>query len=498
MRATAFVSSLPLPTFPLAVDWMVTQTLRTATRRMPRSERTFANKVNFVSQALAVTVAILVNAPCRAEVSSGTGFAVTTSKLVTNHHVVKGCSQVAVVTRKGIRKAKVVAFDEDADLALLHSLGVSSAIAPLRYSEPHLGERVGVFGFPLAGTLTSTGNFTDGVVSALRGLGEDATNIQFTAPIQPGNSGGPLLDNSGNVIGVVVAKLNVLMQVKETGDVAQNVNFAVSPTLLKAFLAENKVPFTLSNSAKTIGSERLAAAAQEFTYLLVCESSSNTAVAQAKPPVPSGRTEQPSRTPPVETTPPSPSPWTPPNVETTPPPPSPPTAPSGDSRQPPAPRLTFDWDAPHNDTGKSTRYMGLHILHPYRPVLLAQENLIVQLRRCLFTDSRSHFPGMEDIGGGWWRSCQAERRSYIPLDDFMKAKTVTVSVNVDNLITRDVSIRLNGKNESISIPLSDFSDRLLNLYRETRGAKRLRVSVRLSEDWLSIPKQNVTGWVTED
>jgi len=105
---------------------------------------------------------------------------------------------------------------------------------------------------------------------------------------------------------------------------------------------------------------------------------------------------------------------------------------------------------------------------------------------------------MEDIGGGWWRSCQAERRSYIPLDDFMKAKTVTVSVNVDNLITRDVSIRLNGKNESISIPLSDFSDRLLNLYRETRGAKRLRVSVRLSEDWLSIPKQNVTGWVTED
>jgi len=435
-----------------------------------------------LAKSLALGVAVSLSTPCSADSASGTGFAVTTSKLVTNYHVVKGCSDVAVITAKGFRKAKVLAFDEDADLALLHSLGISSAVAPLRQLEPRLGEWIGVFGFPLTDTLTVTGNFTDGVVSALRGISEDATIIQFTAPIQPGNSGGPLLDNSGNVIGVVVAKLNALKKAKETGDIPQNVNFAVSPDLLKAFLSENKVSFGLGNSNKTLGGQRIAAAAKDFTYRLICEPSSNKAVAQARPSAPSENFDKPLATAPVEK----------------------PHAPSqqdpqvGESRQTSVPRLTFNWDAPYNDTGRYTRYMGFHILHPYKPVLLKQGSLIIQLRRCLFTDSRTHFQGMEDAGGGWWRSCQADRNSSINLDDYMKAKTTTVSVKVDQLATPDVIVKVNPRDEIIQIPLSNFSGRLADLYRETRGEKKMRVSVELSDDWLYIPNQKFSGWVSED
>jgi len=241
--------------------------------------------MNRHAKPLALGLAALLSEPCFADFSTGTGFAVTTSKLITNYHVVKGCSDVAVVTGRGNRKARVVAYDEEADLALLHSLGVSSAVAPLRQAEPRLGEWAGVFGFPLTGTLTATGNFTDGVVSALRGIDEDASKFQFTAPIQQGNSGGPLLDASGNVIGVVVAKLNVLNQAKTTGDIAQNVNFAVSSSILKSFISEQKVPFTSGTSKRILSGEQIAATAKDFTFLLVCEPTGNSSVAKAPTPI---------------------------------------------------------------------------------------------------------------------------------------------------------------------------------------------------------------------
>jgi serine protease Do len=128
--------------------------------------------------------------------------------LITNQHVIAGCSSVDVIVADGRRTGSVVDADDRIDLALLRVTGIKGASAHIRNPRNvRLGESVMVFGFPLAGALTSSGNFTSGLVSGLRGLRDATGEIQITAPVQPGNSGGPVMDASGLVIGVVQAKL---------------------------------------------------------------------------------------------------------------------------------------------------------------------------------------------------------------------------------------------------------------------------------------------------
>jgi S1-C subfamily serine protease len=154
-----------------------------------------------------------------AEVSSGTAFAVAPGLLITNHHVVARCSSVDVVTTDGRRGGSVLDADAQIDFALLRVSGIPSATARLRSPRNiRLGESVTVFGFPLTGSLSSGGNFTTGVVSALRGFRDAPGALQITAPVQSGNSGGPLMDASGLVIGVVQAKLDALRSAVVTGD----------------------------------------------------------------------------------------------------------------------------------------------------------------------------------------------------------------------------------------------------------------------------------------
>lgn len=147
--------------------------------------------------------------------SSGTAFVASSGLLVTNHHVIEGCSAIEVVAADGRRPATVVDSVRQIDLALLRVYGLRGGVAALRAQrEVRLGEASTVFGFPLAGSLSSAGNFTTGVVSSLRGLRDAAGEIQITAPVQPGNSGGPVLDRSGLVIGVVQSKLDALHAIK--------------------------------------------------------------------------------------------------------------------------------------------------------------------------------------------------------------------------------------------------------------------------------------------
>src|SRR5262249_1259814 len=143
-----------------------------------------------------------------AQVSSGTAFAVAPGLLITNQHIIVGCSSVEVIAMDGRRTGAIMDADDQIDLALLRVSGIKGETARLR-SPPNvpLGDSAMVFGFPLTGSLSSSGNFTSGIVSALRGLRDAAGVLQITAPVQPGNSGGPLMDASGLVIGVVQAKL---------------------------------------------------------------------------------------------------------------------------------------------------------------------------------------------------------------------------------------------------------------------------------------------------
>jgi hypothetical protein len=212
------------------------------------------------------------------ESSSGTGFAVAAGLVVTNQHVVAGCTRLDVLSPDGRRTGVVVDADEGVDLALVRVTGLGGGIASLRRpGSVRLGESAYAFGFPLSGLLSDGGNFTNGVVSSLRGLRESANEIQITTPVQPGNSGGALIDAAGHVIGVIVGKLDATAVSRSTGDIPQNVNFAVSMQALLDFLGRNRVPFRATERSAPVETVQIADAARAFTHRIVCIGAPDTA-----------------------------------------------------------------------------------------------------------------------------------------------------------------------------------------------------------------------------
>lgn len=179
----------------------------------------------------------------QARVASGTGFVVARDRVLTNHHVIDGCNRILVRTADGRTLAATppARVDAQRDLALLTVPGDPGPVLSFRGNPVRRGEGVVTYGFPLAGLLSSGPTLTTGDISALAGLGDDARQIQISAPVQPGNSGGPLLDMSGLVVGVVVSKLNAQRVAQRTGDIPQNVNFAVKGAEAIAFLREQNV-----------------------------------------------------------------------------------------------------------------------------------------------------------------------------------------------------------------------------------------------------------------
>lgn len=163
----------------------------------------------------------------------------------------------------------VVAKDTSNDLALIRTQVSSDAVARLR-DGARLGEDVSVFGFPLSGLLASTGNFTRGNITAAAGLADDTRYFQISAPVQPGNSGGPLLDRYGNVVGIVVAKLNAISVATVTDDIAQNVNFAIKASIAESFLQANGVHFLSGTVDKKLAPEDVAAKAQSVAVEVEC------------------------------------------------------------------------------------------------------------------------------------------------------------------------------------------------------------------------------------
>ena len=208
--------------------------------------------------------------PAAKGASTGTGFFVTRDgHAVTNAHVVDGCSAIEVKTRDGVLPARLVSSDKTNDLALLKIDTEAKAIATLKPGV-RLGEPVAAFGFPLNTVLASAGNFTLGNVTALAGLGDDSRFVQISTPVQPGNSGGPLLDENGNVVGVVTAKLNALVTAVATGDVPQNVNFAIKASTLSIFLESSRVPLQAEIRETRLSAPDLADAANAMSLFVRC------------------------------------------------------------------------------------------------------------------------------------------------------------------------------------------------------------------------------------
>jgi S1-C subfamily serine protease len=203
--------------------------------------------------------------------STGTGFYVSRQGyIVTNAHVIDGCTTLTV-HRSGAEAvpATKVAMDKTNDLALLQAVP-GPAVAMLRAGRPvRPGEQVVAFGFPLPSMVSSGGVLTTGAVNALAGLHDDIRFLQISAPIQPGNSGGPLMDMSGAVIGVTTSTLRS-PATSATGALPQNVNFAIKTDVVQTFLAANGV------SAEPGGGRDLSAVdvgdrARTFTVLVECK-----------------------------------------------------------------------------------------------------------------------------------------------------------------------------------------------------------------------------------
>lgn len=207
------------------------------------------------------------------KVSSGTAFIVSEQgHAITNAHVVNGCSELRL-GRNG-DKFNLEVKDSTNDLALLKfsQKMTSSAKLEPNVSKIRQGDEVVVFGYPWKEILSSSGNLTQGILSGITGLGNNTSQIQITAPIQPGSSGSPVLNRRGYVMGVVSQKINDLKMLESTKTLPQNINFAVSGQTLKAFLDANKVSYTTGRSWFLFDKEvaEIAEDARKWTVIVEC------------------------------------------------------------------------------------------------------------------------------------------------------------------------------------------------------------------------------------
>lgn len=166
--------------------------------------------------------------------ATGSGVIVSTDGLIlTAAHVVKAGSNVVVIFRGEARGASVERVDEANDLALLRITGTDlPALAMAPSTVARLGQPVAVMGYPSPGVLGEGTKVTRGEISSLNGWNDEPRDWQVSAPVQSGNSGGPLLDEQGRILGVVVSKLSGLLGT----DIPQNVNYARKGAYVRAFL----------------------------------------------------------------------------------------------------------------------------------------------------------------------------------------------------------------------------------------------------------------------
>jgi S1-C subfamily serine protease len=215
-----------------------------------------------------------VSSFARGSTSSGSGFVVSRERgyVLTNKHVVRGCGAVKVRVAGGeSRPAIVHALDRDDDLALLETRLPAGPVVTFR-DDPAVrpGDDVVAVGYPLNGLLADQVNVSTGTVNALAGLYNDLHVLQMSAPVQPGSSGGALFDLAGNVVGVVVTKLNAKLVADETGDIPQNVNFALKAFVARDFLKSQGVAFRTAASATRRSNADVGDIGRQVTVLVEC------------------------------------------------------------------------------------------------------------------------------------------------------------------------------------------------------------------------------------
>jgi S1-C subfamily serine protease len=219
-----------------------------------------------------------------ADISAGSGVVIGThGEILTNSHVVEDCAKITVQF-KDSEIAGVVTRDQKNDLAVVRTGKPTRSVAAFRDGAPvRAGDAVVALGYPLSGLLASTANLSVGHVSALAGLGDDSRYLQISAPVQPGNSGGPLIDSSGQLVGIVTAKLNAARVARFTGDIPQNVNFALKAEVARTFLDSIGIVYQTLRSKQQLSPADVGDIARPFTVQIKCQKAASRSAAANAP-----------------------------------------------------------------------------------------------------------------------------------------------------------------------------------------------------------------------
>ena len=202
---------------------------------------------------------------------SGSGFAVDRRHIITNAHVVNGAGKIMVASERATMAAEIVFDAPRNDIALLRVESDVPAVARFRDGlDIHLGEDIVVLGFPLQGLLGAGPQATTGNVSSLCGMGNDVCVLQYTAPTASGNSGGPILDAGGLVVGQVHSSLN-MDSVRMDGNRAENVNFGAKAAVIRLFLAMSGIDVAVAPEGPSRSRADVVREARGYIYRIYCE-----------------------------------------------------------------------------------------------------------------------------------------------------------------------------------------------------------------------------------
>ena len=202
--------------------------------------------------------------------SSGSGFDVSPDGyVITNNHVIEGCQEVILHTKEKDIKTRVIAFDPQNDLALLKGDFQPKTVFALSNNRPELLQDIYVAGYPFGNAISSSIKVTKGIVSSLTGIGNNFSNIQIDAALQSGNSGGPIIDDKGNVIAVAVSKLDAKYMLENFGSIPENTNFGIKSSVVKSILDSNDVTRPDANQSE-ISKTKLGKMISSGTYYISC------------------------------------------------------------------------------------------------------------------------------------------------------------------------------------------------------------------------------------
>ena len=188
--------------------------------------------------------------------SSGTGFFINSEGYaITNYHVVATSKNINMSIKGKVYKSRVIATDRENDLALLKSDTKNKYYFQISKQDAQRMDDVTAVGFGFGKGISDEVKTTKGVVSALAGLNNNYSHLQIDASLQPGNSGGPVINSEGEVVGVAVAKMDAEVVFNYTGSLPEGISFAIKTSTIKQFLDSNKIHYYTDGQIKNTRSQ---------------------------------------------------------------------------------------------------------------------------------------------------------------------------------------------------------------------------------------------------